>query len=340
MGMEIDCLQESEVIASIIEALDAGRGGWVATPNVDHLRTVQRDPALRALCAQADLVVPDGMPLVWASRVAGNPLVARVAGSDLVWSLSAEAALRDKSVYLLGGAAGACEAARARLRRFYPGLSIAGAHSPAMGFEARPDEMDEIRRRLRQAGPDIVYIALGFPKQEYLISQLAPEFPSTWFLGVGISLSFVGGQVARAPEWLIRLGLEWTHRLVQEPRRLAKRYLVDNLPFALRLLAHAAICRVRGRGARARPVAGPIALAAARPDVVFTHGSLERARAAEVEELLPAAVPKHASAPRLAAEPRSVPAVAARSRAKVEVPGLPVGPPRTEPHVPAQPASS
>jgi N-acetylglucosaminyldiphosphoundecaprenol N-acetyl-beta-D-mannosaminyltransferase len=291
-GLQIDALTEAGTIAAILGALDERRGGCVVTPNLDHVRQFAQRPELRPIFERADLVVADGMPLVWASRLQGTPLPERVAGSDLVWSLTAEAALHGRSVFLLGGAPGASEAAEARLRALYPGARIGGRLSPPLGFERDPAEMERIRRALVEAQPDIVYVALGFPKQERLIAYLRPDFPHAWFLGVGFSLSFIAGEAARAPAWMIRLGLEWTHRMAQEPRRLAKRYLVHDLPFALRLFGRAAAVRLRLRPRRRRDApardeprdAGPGARDEER--VVFAHGALERERARLLEELL------------------------------------------------------
>jgi N-acetylglucosaminyldiphosphoundecaprenol N-acetyl-beta-D-mannosaminyltransferase len=281
LGVEIDAVTEADAIAFVLSGLADGRGGFVVTPNLDQLRQLVRRPDLAELYRRADLVVADGMPLVWASRLQGTPLHERVAGSDLVWSLTAEAALRGRSVFLLGGAPGAGEAAEARLRSLYPGARFAGRVSPPLGFERDEGEIDRIRLALREARPDVVYVALGFPKQERLIAYLREEFPSTWFLGVGYSLSFVGGQTARAPDWMIRLGLEWVHRLAQDPRRLASRYLVHGLPFATRLFAAALATRLRRGGGRRPPAPGR------GPDrVVFTSGALERERARLLDELM------------------------------------------------------
>src|SRR4051794_4279273 len=273
-GTGVDRTLEAELIASVFDALDDGRGGWICPINLDVLRQCRLREDLRRLVSSATIVPPDGAPIVWASRVAGTPLPARVAGSDLVWSLSGEAAVRGRSIYLLGGTPGACDAAREPLTELYNGVDIAGCYSPPFGFEKVPAALADIRARIAAAAPDIVYVALGFPKQERLIAQLRHEFPATWFVGVGISLSFLCGQVARAPAWMIRLGLEWVHRLLQEPRRLARRYLIHDMPFALRLFGYAAWLRltspeVHDADDEPRPA----------PRVVFTHGSLERERA-------------------------------------------------------------
>lgn len=265
MGMQIDHLTERQVVAAIGDSLSRGRGGWVITPNLEHLRRYRKDHALKQYFDQADLVLADGMPLVWASRVKGTPLPARVAGSDLIWSLSMEAARRGRSIFVLGGTREAGWEAARKLQERCPGLRIAGMVYPPHGFDSDSLAMDQIIETLEIVDPDIVYVGLGFPKQERVIAILRKRFPQTWFLGIGISIHFVGGDIARAPRWMQRLGLEWIHRLAQEPRRLAKRYLVYGLPFAARLLAHGAVARmtVASRGNRRTVAAAP--LESARP---------------------------------------------------------------------------
>jgi N-acetylglucosaminyldiphosphoundecaprenol N-acetyl-beta-D-mannosaminyltransferase len=239
-GIRIDAITEQQCVERVLRALADGRGGWITTPNLDHLRRLAGDAEFRALCAPADLVVADGAPLVWASRLQRTPLPERVAGSDLISSLSAGAARAGRSVFLLGGDAGTAEGAAAVLRARHPELCIAGTHRPELGFERDPAQRTEIERILAAAAPDIVYVALGSPKQERVIAELRPLLPRTWWLGIGISFSFLTGDVRRAPPWMRKVGLEWTHRLAQEPKRLARRYLVDGLPFAARLLARSA----------------------------------------------------------------------------------------------------
>lgn len=242
---EIHVLTEHGCIDAILRGLEAGRGGVVVTHNLDHVRRLDRDVDFRALCDRADLRTADGMPLVWASRLMGRPLPERVAGSDLTWSLSRALGPRRGSIFLLGGDPGTAEAAAGRLAADVPGLRIAGTACPAFGFEDRPDELDALRAAVHAARPDVVYVALGSPKQERLIEALRGEAPQAWWLGVGISFSFVCGDVQRAPAWMRATGLEWLHRLGQEPRRLARRYLVDGPPFAARLLAGSLVQRFR-----------------------------------------------------------------------------------------------
>jgi N-acetylglucosaminyldiphosphoundecaprenol N-acetyl-beta-D-mannosaminyltransferase len=154
-----------------------------------------------------------------------------VAGSTLTVTLSGAAAAAGASVFLLGGNPGTAEAAADKLRERFPALRVAGTLSPPFGFEERPEWQERIERALREAAPDIVYVGLGFPKQERLIVALQQAFPATWFVACGVTFSFVAGEIVRAPVLVQRLGLEWLHRLVQEPRRLYRRYLIHGVPF-------------------------------------------------------------------------------------------------------------
>jgi N-acetylglucosaminyldiphosphoundecaprenol N-acetyl-beta-D-mannosaminyltransferase len=236
MGLEIDVLTERQVIDRVLDGLSRGAGGWICPVNLDVLRQCAETESLSGLVRSADLVVADGMPLLWASRIAGVPLPERVAGSSLTFSLPAAAAERGASVYLLGGDPGTGEGAAAVLTERYPSLRIAGVACPAYGFEHDERQIAAIEADLQGANPDIVFVALGFPKQDRLAARLRERFPSTWFVSCGISLSFASGQVSRAPRAVQLLGLEWLHRLVQQPRALARRYLILGPPFAARLL--------------------------------------------------------------------------------------------------------
>jgi N-acetylglucosaminyldiphosphoundecaprenol N-acetyl-beta-D-mannosaminyltransferase len=244
-GLRFDRLTETQVVEHIVTASRSGRGGWVATPNIDQCRLAQRDEALRRLVADASLIVPDGMPLIWAARLRGDPLPERVTGASLIFSLTEAAARHGCSIYLLGGEPGVPDRAGEELRRSYPGLVVAGADAPPVGFDADPDAVAAVHARLAAAAPGIVYVGLGFPKQERLIARLAPSFPATWFIGCGAAIPFAAKALPRAPLWMQRTGLEWAFRLASEPRRLFRRYLVDDLPFAVRLLATSATDRLR-----------------------------------------------------------------------------------------------
>ena len=239
-------ITEAETCRQIAESLARGQGGFMVTANLDHLLRCNRHPKYLDLVRKADLVVADGMPLIWASRIQGTPLPERVAGSSLCLSLAEAISASGRSIFLLGGNPGVAERAANVLAQRFPGLIIAGTYCPPFGFEKIPAEIDRIRSLIRETMPHAVYVALGSPKQEELIDLLRVEFPATWWMGIGISLSFITGEVQRAPKWVQSLGLEWTHRLFQEPKRLARRYLIEGVPFALWLLASSATKRLQG----------------------------------------------------------------------------------------------
>jgi N-acetylglucosaminyldiphosphoundecaprenol N-acetyl-beta-D-mannosaminyltransferase len=205
-GIGVDRRTEAEIVAYVRDSLDRGRGGRIVTPNVDLLRLARRDPGLRAKLAAADLVVADGASLVWASRLARAPLPERVAGSSLVWSLAAGLAADGRSLYLLGGAPafssrveGSHRAAQ-KLVRTYPALRIAGHASPRFGFDRHPATLDAVCREIVEAKPDVVYVGLGVPGQEWLADRLRGDLPGAWLLGCGTAIDFLAGDQVRAPE--------------------------------------------------------------------------------------------------------------------------------------------
>jgi len=235
-GMKLHAINEHACVQHIVAQLNQGKGGWIITANADHLRRYTLDPVYRELVEAADLVVADGMPLIWLSSIQGTPLPQRIAGSSMVHTLTCAAAEHHRSLFLLGGDPGVAEEAAVVLKTRHPDLKIAGIYCPKYGFEKQDQLMDQLRQAVIEAGPDIIYVALGSPKQERLIRELRKELPLAWWLGVGISLSFITGRVRRAPWWVQKVGMEWMHRLFQEPRRLAKRYLMEDLPFIVRLI--------------------------------------------------------------------------------------------------------
>lgn len=237
MSVKFDAVTERQCVQYVLDSLDEGLGGWVVTMNLDHVRRTVLERSYRELCVDADVNVADGMILVWASALQGTRLPERVAGSDLINSLTEFAAERGRSVFFLGGEEGTAEEASKILRERHPELKVAGTYYPPMGFEKDSNALEDMKNAIVAAAPDIIYVALGSPKQEILIKDLRAIMPTSWWMGVGISFSFVCGRVQRAPEWVQKFGLEWLHRLVQEPGRLAKRYLLHGIPFAAVLLA-------------------------------------------------------------------------------------------------------
>ena len=228
-SIEVDRVTFAGAIDAIDDLIRARGGGAVFTPNVDHVVLAGEHETFRRSYARASLCVADGMPLVWAARLLGNPVPEKVSGSDIVPSLMERAALRGYRVYLLGGAPGSAEEAARVLRQ--RGVTIAGVDAPGLRDPLDTVERRPIVERIRQAAPDLVLVAFGAPKQELFIDAVRSEL-GTVFIGVGGTLEFIAGKVPRAPRWMSRHGLEWLYRLAREPRRLWRRYLVRDPRFA------------------------------------------------------------------------------------------------------------
>jgi N-acetylglucosaminyldiphosphoundecaprenol N-acetyl-beta-D-mannosaminyltransferase len=246
-GMTLARLGMQQTLDHMFAALAGGRGGWLVTANLDFLRRHVKDPQARALYDRADVTVADGMPLVWAARLQGDELPERVAGSSMLALVAARASSEGRSIYLLGGAPGAAQRAAEILVAQFPGLKVSGTSSPMVSAVPTPEELAPISEELVRLRPDILLVGLGSPKQENLIDALRATLPGSWMIGVGISFSFIAGDVRRAPPWMQKTGLEWVHRLAQEPKRLAHRYLIDDIPFAFSLFWHALRRRVARR---------------------------------------------------------------------------------------------
>ncbi len=238
-------ITEKQCIDIVISSIKKGKGGWIVTVNLHHLQLASKSPDYKKMLLLADILTPDGAPVLWAAALMGKPLPERVAGSNLIFSMSKAAAQKECTLFLLGGAPGTAEAAGKILKTKYLGLKIAGIESPSPGFENDDHKVQKLLEKIKKATPDILYVALGSPKTEYLIARFKPQLPYTWCIGVGISFSFVSGHVKRAPRWMQRFGLEWLHRLSQEPYRLAERYLLKGIPFFLKLTARSLQLRLR-----------------------------------------------------------------------------------------------
>ena len=232
-SLEIDPVTLAGAVDAVGALVERGRGGFVVTPNVDHVVLAERDLDFRAAYAAAALSLADGQPVVWASHLLGHPVPEKVSGSDLVWPLMERAAARGWRVFLLGAGPGVAEEAARRLRE-RPGVNVAGTAAPFLTARGGDGEgAAEAAAAIRAARPHLVLVAFGAPKQELWMSRNAGALAPAVLLGVGASVDFLAGRVRRAPRWISRAGLEWLWRLLKEPRRLWRRYLVDDPGFVL-----------------------------------------------------------------------------------------------------------
>jgi len=232
-----DNLTMAESLAKIRDHLRTGHKGFIVTANVDNVLILERDPEFRAAYNAADMVLADGMPLLWASRILGCPLTEKVSGSDLVPELCRLAAQEDLALFFLGGEDGVPQKAANRYQSEWSALRVAGTWSPPFGFDKSDAENAEIIRRINEAKPDILFVAMGAPRQEKWISGHLRELDVRLAIGVGASLDFAAGKIRRAPLFWQRIGAEWLWRFLHEPQRLFKRYFIDDLfPFLFLVL--------------------------------------------------------------------------------------------------------
>lgn len=226
LGVPFDPVTINGAITRIDEMIATRQPHYVVTANVDFLVQAHRDVELRRILLDADLVLCDGAPLLWASRWLGNPLPERVAGSDLVPSLLRHAATRGHRIFFLGAAEGVAAQAAAALRSEHPNLNIIGHYAPPFAALLEMDHR-EISRRIREARPDLLLVSFGCPKQEKWIAMHFRALGVPVSIGVGATIDFLAGRMKRAPAWMQRTGTEWLFRLGQEPRRLFRRYAQD-----------------------------------------------------------------------------------------------------------------
>ena len=229
LNTEIDNLTMSEAIEEIDKLVVNRKPSYVVTPNVDHIVKLEKDEEFKEVYKNADLILTDGMPLIWISKMKSTPIKEKVSGSDLFPRVCELAAKKSYSMFLLGAAEGVAAKATENLKEKFSGLNIVGSYSPSYGFEKKEDEIEKIIKIINEVKPDILAIGLGAPKQEKFIYKYKDRLNVPISLAIGASIDFEAGNVNRAPKWMQQLGLEWFYRLCKEPKRMFKRYLIDDL---------------------------------------------------------------------------------------------------------------
>ncbi len=215
-----------QALDEVARLIEAGRGGYIVTPNVDHVVQAERSDALAQAYDDASLSLVDGQPLIWLSRLLRQPLPEKISGSDFVPLLMERAALEGWRIAFVGAAEGVGAKAAEVLREKHPTIQIVAVESPPFGFDQDPEESARVLERVRAARADLVVMALGCPKQELLMQRWRSELAPALGIGSGATLDFIAGNIPRAPSWMSKNGLEWLFRLLREPRRLAHRYLI------------------------------------------------------------------------------------------------------------------
>lgn len=233
LGIKVDRVSMDETVARIEGFIAEGAPRLVITPNVDHLIKARKDRAFKNIYDDADLSVPDGVPLLWAAKFLGTPLRERVNGTDLFEALCARAAEKKYRIFFLGAAPGVAATAAAELEQRHPGLKIVGTYSPPYDFVDSATENKKIEDMILTAHPDILFVGLGAPKQEKWIHRHMHALRVPVSIGIGASFEYVAGCTARAPYWMQRTGLEWLYRIIESPSRYWQRYAEDLVFFPL-----------------------------------------------------------------------------------------------------------
>lgn len=243
LGADVDRLDLRETVARCRELVESGGPAQHVCVNAAKLVAMQRDERLRQIVAGCDVVSADGQSVVWAARLLRERLPERVAGIDLMHELLALAEREGWGVFFLGATPEVLERAVRRIEERYPRLSVAGARHGYFSV----DEQPELCEAIRAARPELLFVAMSSPRKEYWLGEHAKALGVPFSMGVGGALDVEAGLVRRAPRWLQRAGLEWLFRLLQDPRRLLRRYVVGNARFAALLLRELAARRA-GRG--------------------------------------------------------------------------------------------
>lgn len=236
LGIGISVLDQRRAREFLFEAVREGRRGYVTVTGVHGVSEAQKDPELREIFHHAMLVTPDGMPMVWMGKLQGFKSIERVYGPDLMLNLCEHSVAHGFTHFLFGGVPGVADELRQRLETRFPGLKIVGTYTPP--FRPLNDaEVSDLQRRVRASRPDFFWVGLSTPKQERFMAEYISILPEVKiFIGVGAAIDLLTGRIRQAPRWMQRAGLEWLFRLTKEPRRLARRYLVNNPLFLLRVL--------------------------------------------------------------------------------------------------------
>lgn len=229
LNTEVDNVTLEEALHEIEALVEKRTPSYVVTPNINHIVILDADEEFKEVYQNADLILTDGLPLIWLSKLKRNPIKEKVSGSDLFPKVCKLAAHKNFTMFFLGGLEGVAKMAAEKLKEKYPGLKVVGTCSPSFGFEKDSAEINRIIDMVQSASPDILAVGLGCPKQEKFIYRYKKELNVPVSLAIGASLDFEAGSVRRAPRWMQKAGLEWLCRICTEPKRLFKRYLTDGI---------------------------------------------------------------------------------------------------------------
>ena len=242
-GLQIDNVSMQEAVARVLN-LAKSKGKHIATtPNLDFLYNASHNNHFKKVLNSSSLSIPDGKPLILLSNVLGKPLKGKVSGADFFVEICKSSVEQGISIYLMGSAPGVAAKAKENLEKKISGLNIVGAVSPSYGFEKDDEECEELVRKINSVAPDILFVGVGSPKQELWIDKHLDQLDVKVAIGVGASFDFAAGHVKIPSPFIKRMGVAWLWRLASEPKRLWRRYLINDLPFFIKLYINALLSK-------------------------------------------------------------------------------------------------
>lgn len=236
LGVGVHAINMQQAVDFLLDSIHQQRKGYVCVTGVHGIMEAQKNCRFRCTLNDSLLTTPDGMPTVWVGKINGHHQMDRVFGPDLMMELCRQSALRGLKHFLYGGVPGVAEELKRNLESRCPGLQVVGTYTPPF----RPlsfQEHFELVQHVNQLKPDIIWVGLSTPKQERFMAEYISKFDCSLMVGVGAAFDLHTGRMSDSPAWVKRSGLQWAHRLIQNPRRLWKRYLVNNPKFLFAITA-------------------------------------------------------------------------------------------------------
>ena len=225
----INNMDMQETIHAIESMIECKKKSYIVALNVDVVMKIEHDTRLKLIVDEADIVIVDGQPLVWIAKWHKQPVKVKVSGSDLVPELCELAAKKGYTIFIIGGKEGIAEKAKSNLENKYSEMKIVGTYAPPFGFENDTRELEKINKVISRVHPDLLIACFGCPKQEKWIYDNYMRYDATVSVCAGATVDFLAENVRRSPKWMSEHGLEWFYRFLKEPKRMFKRYFIDDI---------------------------------------------------------------------------------------------------------------
>lgn len=229
MNTYIDNVTKAEAIEHIEKCIQERKISQIITPNVDQIVRMEKDEYFKEICNNCELLLVDGTPLMWIAKKYKKPFKEKICGSDLMPELCELAAKKGYKIFILGAAPGVAALAAEKLKEKNPELIVAGTYSPPVGFEKDQHEIDYINEMLRESKADMLFVGMGVPKQDIFVYENMEKYQIPTSFSIGGTIDFIAGKQKRAPKWINKIGMEWFYRFLCNPKRLFKRYFVDDI---------------------------------------------------------------------------------------------------------------